>query len=109
MLHDAAVPGPDAELGRHIYLTIRAPHHFVLAPQLGDFAPLLAWQALAAALVIPSLGAPEARAFARLSALIIGLGTVVWLGTLAALVSESCGRVVLVAARAARPSCFSSS
>jgi hypothetical protein len=84
----AAAASPDAALGRHIYLAIRAPHHFMLATRLEEFAPLLAWQCLAAAAVVPLLRAPAPAPFARLAACAAGITGVVWLGVLAALGSE---------------------
>jgi hypothetical protein len=84
----AAAASPDAALGRHIYLAIRAPHHFVLGTRLAEFAPLFAWQCLAAAAVVPLLRAPAPAPFARLAACATGLTGVVWLGVLAALGSE---------------------
>ena len=87
-LHAAALPSPDADLGRHVYLTIRAPHHFVLGEKLGEFLPLAAWHAVAVAALLPLVRAPGASPFVRLAALAAGISAVAWGGAFAALGSE---------------------
>jgi len=88
MFLKAAAASPHAALGRHIYLAIRAPHHFALGQSLGDFAPLAAWLWLAAAAVVPLLRAPAREPLLRLAACAAGMAAVVTVGTLAGLVSE---------------------
>lgn len=87
-LRAAALASPNAELGRHVYLTIRAPHHFVLGSKLGEFLPLAAWHAVAIAVLLPLVRAPGALPFVRLAALAAGLSAVAWGGAFAALGSE---------------------
>jgi len=87
-LRAAAAPSPDADLGRHVYLAIRAPHHFQLVSKLIEFLPLLAWHALALAALLPLARRPSAEPFVRLAALAAGLSVVVWGGTFAGLASE---------------------
>jgi hypothetical protein len=87
-LRAAAAPSPDADLGRHVYLAIRAPHHFLLAEKLGEFLPLLAWHVLALGALVPLVRGPSALPFVRLAALAAGTSAVVWVGTFAGLGSE---------------------
>ena len=87
-LRAAAAPSPDADLGRHVYLAIRAPHHFQLVSKLIEFLPLLAWHALALAALLPLARRPSGEPFVRLAALAAGLSVVVWGGTFAGLASE---------------------
>jgi hypothetical protein len=87
-LRAAALPSPDAELGRHVYLTIRAPHHFVLGPKLGEFLPLAAWHGVAIAALLPLVRAPGGLSFVRLGALAASISAVAWGGAFAALGSE---------------------
>ena len=84
----AGAPGANAALGRHIYLAIRAPHHFVLGPQLAQFAPLVAWLCLGASAVVPLLRAPGREPWLRLGACATAMSAVVIAGTLAALATE---------------------
>ncbi|HEV8549551.1 MAG TPA: DUF6798 domain-containing protein, partial [Polyangiaceae bacterium] len=88
MLLAAAAPAAGAALGRHIYLTIRAPHHFALAQKLAEFAPLFAWQWLAAGVALPLALRAGLEPWRRLGAAIAGLLAVVWVGSAAALASE---------------------
>src|SRR6185369_5482567 len=87
-LRAAAAPSADADLGRHVYQAIRAPHHFELASKLAEFLPLLAWHALALAAVLPLARRPLGQPFVRLAALAAGMSIVVWGGTFAGLGSE---------------------
>jgi len=87
-LRVAALPSPDAELGRHVYLTIRAPHHFVLGSKLGEFLPLVAWHAVAVAALLPLVRTRGVLPFVRLGALAAGISAVAWCGAFAALGSE---------------------
>lgn len=87
-LRAAAAPSPDADLGRHVYLAIRAPHHFLVAEKLGEFLPLLAWHGLALGALVPLVRGPSAQPFVRLAALVAGFCAVVWGGTFAGLGSE---------------------
>jgi len=87
-LRAAALRSPDAELGRHVYLTIRAPHHFVLGSKLGEFLPLAAWHALAIAMLLPLVRGPRALPFVRLGAVAAGLSAIAWGGAFAGLRSE---------------------
>lgn len=88
MFVKAGAPGPNAALGRHIYLAIRAPHHFLLGPRLAEFAPLCAWLAVSAAALIPLLRAPGREPWLRLGACAAAMSAVVLTGALAALASE---------------------
>lgn len=87
-LRAAALSSPDAELGRHVYLTIRAPHHFVLGSKLAEFLPLAAWHAVAVAALLPLARARGVSPFVRLAAVAAGLSAVAWGGAFASLVSE---------------------
>jgi hypothetical protein len=84
----AAQPVPDASFARHVYVAIRAPHHFALAGRLGSFLPFCAWQLLAAALLVPLARSGRHPAFTRVGALLAGLLAVAWAGTLGALATE---------------------
>ncbi len=84
----AGAAGTNAALARHIWLTVRLPHHFVLHGQLAGFLPLVAWQILGFGLIRPLVGAPQSRPFARAGALIGGLVMVIWLGMLIATTSD---------------------
>jgi len=87
-LRAAAAPSADADLGRHVYLAIRAPHHFLLDAKLAEFWPLLAWHGLALAALVPLVRGPSGQPFVRLAALTAGVSAVVWGGTFAGLGSE---------------------
>jgi hypothetical protein len=78
MLTKAASSGGDTALGRHVYLYIRAPHHFVL----GD-KTLVTW-----AIVRPWLHTENGLAFRRYAACVFGLLAVTGLGVLAAPLSD---------------------
>ena len=87
MLLAALAPVPHADLARHVFMAIRAPHHFVIRNQLLAFLPLAGWQLVATGLVLPLVRTPEHAPFARFSALLGGTLAVVWLGTLGGLAS----------------------
>lgn len=87
-LRAAAAPSADAELGRHVYLAIRAPHHFRLDAKLGEFLPLLAWHALTVSALVPLVRRRACEPFVRLAALAAGLAAVVWCGAFVGLRSE---------------------
>jgi hypothetical protein len=89
LLVRAVTSDSDADFARHVYLYVRAPHHFAIADRAREFLPLLGWQILAYAAAAPWMrDAADAKAFRRLGALILGLAVVVWIGALAALVSQ---------------------
>ena len=88
MLALAVRPVPNAAFARHVYVAIRAPHHYALAGSLGSFLPFCLWQLLAAALLLPLARSGTHPAFTRLGALLAGMLAVVWTGTLGALATE---------------------
>jgi hypothetical protein len=87
LLH-ANAPVPDADFARHIYVAIRAPHHFDLRAHWSEFLPFCAWQVLGAAIVWPLARIPRQASLRRMAALLAGFLAVIWLGTLGALASE---------------------
>ena len=52
----AAAPVANADFARHVYVAIRAPHHFDLAGHLASFVPFCGWQLLGGALLVPPCG-----------------------------------------------------
>lgn len=84
----AAKPSAETELGRFVYLYVRAPHHFALSDKVPEFFPLAGFTLAAGALVQPLLPGERGAPFRRLAACVLGLSAVVWLGVLAALVSD---------------------
>ena len=88
MLVHAAAPTPNAAFARHVYVALRAPHHFALASALGSFLPFCAWQLCGAALLVPLARSGKEPAFTRLGALLVGMLAVIWVGTLGALANE---------------------
>ncbi len=80
--------GADAKLGRSIYLYVRAPHHFVLSDKIPEFFPLAGWSLVAWGIVSKLDDGDEGAPFHRLFACALGLVAMVWLGVLAALVSD---------------------
>jgi hypothetical protein len=88
MLVEAASGGRDAALGRHVYLYVRAPHHFVLGDKIPEFFPLVGWSLVALAIVRPWLQTDHGIAFRRFAACVFGLLAVVGLGVLAAPLSD---------------------
>src|SRR3954469_7512136 len=53
MLLRAATPVAGEALARHLYLDVRAHHHFGVREQLSGFLPLIGWLGLAASLSLP--------------------------------------------------------
>jgi hypothetical protein len=88
MIVRAAAPVPNADFARHVYVALRAPHHFAVQSELSSFLPLLAWQSLGVALLLPLVRSPRHAPFTRLGALLGGMLAVAWTGTLGALVTE---------------------
>jgi hypothetical protein len=91
MLVHATAPVPNADFARHVYVAIRAPHHFDLAHHLASFVPFCAWQLLGGALVVPLVRNGALAPFTRLAALLAGMLTVIWTGMFGALASERFG------------------
>jgi hypothetical protein len=87
MLLRAATPIAGEALARHLYLDVRAHHHFGIRDQLRDFFPLVAWLGIAASLSLPLVADPERVALRRLGAIGFGVASVVLLGVAGALFS----------------------
>jgi len=89
----ALAPVANAAFARHVFMVIRAPHHFVIRDQLTAFLPLFGWQTLALGLAGPLARPGGLAPFSRLGALIAGTLAVVWVGSLAGLASERAANV----------------
>lgn len=87
LLH-ASASTPNAAFAWHVYVALRAPHHFAVAQHLDSFVPFCAWQLAGAALVVPLARSRKYPPFTRLGALLAGMLVVAWTGTLGALASE---------------------
>ena len=85
MLLRAATPIAGEAFARHLYLDVRAHHHYGVRDQLRGFVPLLGWLGLAASLSLPLVRDPERVALRRLSAIGFGVASVVLLGLAGAL------------------------
>lgn len=79
---------PDAALARHVLTMVRAPHHYDIRAHIREFAPFVAWQLVAFAVLLPLVKDPRQTAFRRLAALLAALGAAIWTGTLGMLESD---------------------
>jgi len=88
MLLRANLPVPNAELARHIWVSIRFPHHFGVREHLRQFLPFCGWLLVAAAVLWPFVRAREEAAFGRFAALLAGIVAIIGVGTIGTLLTD---------------------